>query len=337
MNITLISPTKGHTGGRTLVEIKGTGFREPSPPVEGVYPVEPSPPSVRVLFGGVPAIDVAVESTSCVFAVSPMCELPMASGPDGDDLPFPATVDITVENIDDDGNLIPGEQVVVPNAFEYLRPDLNQHSHGWSVMQRFYTMLKLQIHKNVSYAVHSDFGGFGSQINLAYTARLPAIMVLAAAFRDSEIRRQGPQLVKSNTADQSVRKQELLELDLLLELLGVSDSPDELGKLLLLTRAFFQKNKTVRVPRDPLDPSAGTIEYTLDFSWGTEMRVTMADANSNLANFTVSCGIRNILLEEMPCMAPDGTTRTADGVAHEGSTAPIHIVDEIDIAKERFG
>lgn len=337
MVISQISPARGHTGGRTLVEIRGSGFREPSPPPPGVYPAPPPPPSVQVLFGGVPALDVAVESSECVFAISPPCPLPMVHGPGRDDLPYPATVDIEIANLDDDGNVIAGEQAVVPSAFEYLRPDLGRPTHGWSVVDAFLYNLKLQIHPNVTYAVHADFGGFGGAINLAYTASLPGLVILSVAIRDSEIRRQGPTQVASADPDKTVRKQEGLEVDMLFEILGVSNNMRELGSLLITSRMFFQKNKELLVPRNPLDPSAGFIPYVMEFSWGNEMRVTTADSNANLANFTISAAIRNVVLEEMPGLPEEGTTASAVGVAHEGAIAPTYKVQEVEIQRTRLG
>lgn len=335
MQITQIAPDKGHTGGRTLVEIRGTGFREPGEPDPGVFPAVLKP-SMQVFFGDTPALDVAVESTECVFAVSPPCPIPMIYGAGKDDLPFPAKVSITVKNLDDDGNPISGEEATVEDAFEYLRPDLSKPIHAWSVVVTMLYQLKLQIHPNVTYAVHSDFGGFGNAINLAYTATLPGLVILSVAFRDSEIRRQGPKEVPAKNSGEAVRKNEGLEQDVLFEILGVANDMDELGALMLTTRMFFQNNNKLLVRRNPTDPSAGYIGYTVEFSWGNEMRLATTDSNANLANFTISAAIRNVVLEEMPGLPEAGTTHTATGSAHEGASAPIYTVETVEILKEKL-
>lgn len=71
--ITSISPRRGHTGGRFLVEILGSGFRvQPVADLGGAAPVEEPPQSVRVLFGDDEATDVQVFDEGRLYCRTPI-------------------------------------------------------------------------------------------------------------------------------------------------------------------------------------------------------------------------------------------------------------------------
>lgn len=65
-----VTPAEGHTGGRTLVEITGTGFRLPTSPAP-TGPTSAPPPSVRVTFGTVAASNVAIFSSTLLSCLTP--------------------------------------------------------------------------------------------------------------------------------------------------------------------------------------------------------------------------------------------------------------------------
>lgn len=68
--VTSILPRTGHTGGDTLVEIRGAGFAlPPPPPARGKAPEQPQ--RVRVLFGGVEAERVEVAGEDLVYCWTP--------------------------------------------------------------------------------------------------------------------------------------------------------------------------------------------------------------------------------------------------------------------------
>jgi hypothetical protein len=337
--ITRLSPTLGHTGGRTLVEIEGSGFALPSEPPAEEIPVPDPVPSVAVMFGGVPALDVAVESDTIVFALTPICPLPMTSGPGSNDLPFPATVDVVVQNLDVNGDPMPGEVVTAAAAYEYRRPDLSQENHATTTVRALIEELRRQILPVVDYAVHTDYADNGAtEINLAYLATMPALVILNLRFPDAAVgRRQGVQAAKMTLEGVFARRREPVTVDAVMELLGVADNDTELQGLMVATRLFFQKNPTLSVPRNPLGPSAGTIAYTLDFQFGDPMTLTVSGsgANSNLLTFSLGCAIRGIVLEEMPGLPEQGIVGTPAGLAHEATRAVTEVADEIDLEREK--
>jgi hypothetical protein len=86
VTIDSVKPARGHTGGRTLVEITGSGFRTPPEPDLNYQGVLPAPPTlVRVMFGDTPARKVVVAGEDLLWAESPIHD--------------PGEVDVTVQNL----------------------------------------------------------------------------------------------------------------------------------------------------------------------------------------------------------------------------------------------
>src|SRR5262245_21793692 len=112
--ITSITPAAGPTRGKNLIEIIGTGFRVPDLPSPTNGPAEPAPPGVRVLFDASVSPRTLVASDTRLFVEVPTSPLenvaPMfAEG----------SVDVVVQNIDEDGLLIPGEEVTSTDGYAY--------------------------------------------------------------------------------------------------------------------------------------------------------------------------------------------------------------------------
>lgn len=73
--ISSISPRRGHTGGRFLVEILGSGFRvQPEGEIGTGAPIPPPPQSVRVFFGADEALDVQVWAEGRLYCRTPIMD-----------------------------------------------------------------------------------------------------------------------------------------------------------------------------------------------------------------------------------------------------------------------
>lgn len=84
MIVASLLPALGHTGGRTFVEVSGSGFRLPgAPPATGIVPAPAR--TVRVLFGEVESPLVEVAGEDLLWVRTPVHD--------------PGTVDVTVENL----------------------------------------------------------------------------------------------------------------------------------------------------------------------------------------------------------------------------------------------
>src|SRR5262245_23027235 len=100
-SISSITPSSGPTGGSLLVEIAGDGFR---------LPTSSDVPSVRMLIGGRAGRDVRVLAVDRLTCLAPAADA--------------GSVDVTLQNLDADGVVVPGEEVTAAQAFTYVLPQL---------------------------------------------------------------------------------------------------------------------------------------------------------------------------------------------------------------------
>lgn len=117
--ISAVLPSKGHTGGRTLAEIRGTGFALPPAPNTSVLPVPAARAHVRVLFGSAEATDVEVLDD----ATTLLCLTPVHD---------PGAVAVTVQNLGE----TPAELVsgLEPFAFDVGDEDFDLQVNGGPVL-----------------------------------------------------------------------------------------------------------------------------------------------------------------------------------------------------------
>lgn len=69
-SITSVTPNEGHSGGKTLIEIVGTGFAVPFTP-DSTGPTTPLSPSVSVTIGERACTNVAVVSDTLIYCLTP--------------------------------------------------------------------------------------------------------------------------------------------------------------------------------------------------------------------------------------------------------------------------
>lgn len=307
--ISAVVPSSGHSGGRTLVEVEGTGFALP-PAAAPTGPTTAPGPSVRVLFGGVAASNVMVVSSSLLY-----CQTPR--GTPG------AAVDVQVENLDVDGNVVAGEEVVEVGAWTFVRPDLTQESELARVMRALIDELDRQIVPNVHFSTHVDYDG-DDAINYAYVADTPALLLANLEVPESrEHAVQDEQEVSADTGFFIVRRPPVA-VDLSMTLVGVASGQGAAVvalNLMQAVRMFFKKNPNLVVDRSASDPSLGSVEYELDFSFGGPVNVTHASDNSTVESFSGSIVIRGVLLEDMPGMPTEKPTRIPAHLPHEATVS----------------
>jgi len=303
--IAVLLPNTGHTGGDTLIEIDGAGFNlPPDPPPFGLTNQHP-PPTMQVLFDGIPAVDVGVTDTGQLYCRTPIHD--------------PGTVDVTVINLDAMGAPIPGETATLSSAYTFVRPDLTQKGELARVLELFLLELRRQITDNVDWAVHTDFDATTGDFNIAYMGKLPGI-VLA----DLELPDKNPEL-QVNTYEVQIDANTFIErrppivVDAIFSLTGMSDNPLVLFNLLEATRAFFQKNVSLRVPRSPTDPTQGVVTYAMRASIGTSTKVTRQTDNSNVMAFTGTVYIEDIRLEDMPGLPTAAVSGVPAWMPHEAT------------------
>lgn len=236
--ITSITPALGHTGGRAMAEIIGTNFRAPTAqvaPTNGPMPV--APPSVEVLFGAVPARRVAWISATRLFVETPIHD--------------EAVVDLVVRNIDDNGAPIVGESATRVGAFTFRRPQLTQQTDLTAIIRTLLRSLKQQVHPNVVVSVNTDYDDETADLlNITQIATLPALVLQGPRLSQNRFYSQNQRPhVASSTPEEFFIAREPYTVDIMFDLLGISNLQIEFQNFMQATITYFHKNKTIAHPR----------------------------------------------------------------------------------------
>lgn len=247
--VTAVTPNTGLSRGGALVTITGTDFDASSTPQTG-------PATVTVDFGGRLATDVRVTSSTSLTCLFPRGDLP--------ELANLLTVDVTVTNAD---QAVPNSGTLAA-AFTYRRPDLTAETHLLAIVRALLQRMKQQIIANVSISTHSDWDLRTSDLlNRVEPAALPAVVLLGPAlllegvvnYNDPVLEFQGAPTPTSFTRHDRVRS-----LDLDFEVRLMSASKFELLNLIQHAVNFVWRTGVLdSVPKDPLLPGAGSVDYPL--------------------------------------------------------------------------
>lgn len=294
------TPDEGHTGGLTLVQVVGTNFRLPTaPPATG--PTTAPPPSVRVRFNGQAATQVEVFSATELHCLTPKALDPLA--PEG-------PVVVEVANLDDDGNVIVGELGTLADGFTYRLPVFEGQGHLATVVRTMLAELRRQVLPNTHFATHTDYDPqTGDTLNTAEIQTLPALVLANLLCPSSMSHPEESEVDVDASGGRFVTRRGPVSVDVVYDLIGVSDNPIEILNILHAIRVFFRKNPYLYVPRDPENLAAGDVKYELTFKIASTAAVAMGgQENSNVQNFTGQVAILGVLLEDMPGAPSAGPT-----------------------------
>jgi hypothetical protein len=254
---------------------------------------------VAVLVGSRPALDVDVLASDRLTFLAP----PGEAGP----------ADVVVQNLDDAGNPIAGEEATAPAAFTYVQPRLAVESDLTRLVRTLLRELKRQVHPNVSLTVQTDFDAqTGDELHLTELASLPGLVLVGPELTENRFYslNRPPELpVGDGTA---VRRRVPYTVDLGFTLVGVADHTTELLNLMAATELFFHRNKFLEMDRDAGSPLAGRVRYEMDFTPDGDLRVTSQPNESNVRSFSGSFVVRGFDFEDLAGVAGDGAlARTA--------------------------
>ncbi len=329
--IYFITPTRGHTGGSTLVEIAGEGFAMSPPPV--LVPGLPEPlPSVEVRIGGVRCETVWALHSGLIRCLTPK------HGPSG--LPareldsvrripargaIPAS-DVTVQNLDATGAPIFGEIATAPAAFSFVRPDLSKPGAVKTVMDAFILALQNEVIENVSFNPHTDYDpASGDATNVAVLAYLPGIAIVGMRCPDSQLQEQerGDEDFPDPDADassqgqvQTIVRRSNDNVDLMFTLVAVTDNHTELLSMFEAVKVFFKKS-LLAVAQIPSDPNSPIVHFSIDCR--SEPEFSGRIDQSNAVTFSYDVAIRRVPVGAMPGLPTD----TIRGVVTRGTAEDI--------------
>lgn len=285
--IATVFPASGHTGGKGLCEIVGTGFGA----------------SVQVTFGGSVCPTVWAVSSTLLRVLTPRHDpsgVRSRPSPDAADLAASAVV---VANLDTSGSPISGETVTKSAAYSFQRPLLDAGTYTTRAIDALLVELRRQVVANVAYNPHSDYDAeTGDGLNLIELARLPGLGLTQLRLPTSQqpADREQPE-IDIGSSMVAVRAQPVVR-DAVLTLLGVSDHSGELQALELAVKMFARDNPVLLVP-DPI--GGGELEYVLDYQRGAE--VTFGDRTpGGVVWFQAEIAVRRIVETDMPGISASG-------------------------------
>ena len=290
--ITSVTPSSGPTGGSTLVEISGTGFRLPAPPPD-TGPAPPPAPSVRVVVGGRPARDVRVLAGDRVSCLVPARD----AGP----------ADVLVQNLDVGGAPIAGEETVLAGGFTYVLGHLTEESDLTRLVRTLIRELKRQVLENVVLTVQTDFDAeTGDELHVAQVAKLPALVLVGPELSEDRFFSLNQLPERSTGPGAFARRRVPYTVDLGFTLVGASDHTTELLNLMAASQLFFHRNKFLEMDRDPASPPLGGVRYELDFTPDGDLKVTSQPNESNVRSFSGKFIVRGFDLEDLAGVVDDG-------------------------------
>jgi len=281
--ITQVSPAVGHSGGGTLVQITGTNFQlAPAAPASPNGKVPKAAPTVRVLFDGVPATLVRVFSETTLYVTTPRHAANDWSFvfQNGEQSPAPGkhpklippgatvvqtgfgTVDVTLENIDAAGALIPGETVTVEDAYTFKRPALGHAGIILRTVLAFEQILRNDITYNVAFNPSVDYDSKANAVLgfIQLASKEPGIAITEVVVAESEASTNEPIYVDGSNGLVLVRRPPKFK-DISFTLVLVADRLHELTSLGELVQHHFDTNEGLPVPRDLADPSRGVLVF----------------------------------------------------------------------------
>jgi hypothetical protein len=292
--ITSLTPPTGPTGGRTLVEVAGSGFRLPPPPPPS-GPTPPPEPTVQILVGGREATHVRVRAGDRLTFISPIGDAGAA--------------EVVLRNLDDDGAPIPGEEVTFGAGFTYRMPALAAESDLARLVRTLLRELKRQVLPNVSLTVQTDFDAqTGDELHIAELASLPALVLVGPELREDRFYSLNQLPEAAGSPGTVLRRRVPYTVDLAFTIVGASDHTVELLNLMAATELFFHKNKFLEMPRDAANPLSGRVRYEMDFASDGDLRVTSQPNESNVRSFSGSFVIRGFDLEDLAGVPGDAIT-----------------------------
>lgn len=273
-----ISPSAGPTAGNLLLEVLGAGFQ--------FQLSAGSTPSVRVLVGGRLAREVRVAASHRLTCIAPASDA--------------GTADVVVQNLDDAGATIPGEEAVAPGAFTYVPQPLAAEADLTRLVRSLLQELKRQVLDNVVLTVHTDFdAGVGGELHLAQIARLPALVLVGPELTEDRFYSLNQLPEVAIGPGQFAQRRVPYTVDLGFTVVGVSDHTTELLNLMATTQLFFHRNPYLELDRDPEAPGAGRVRYEMDIARDGDLKVTSQPNESNVRNFSGRFVVRGFDLEDL--------------------------------------
>lgn len=289
-----LTPDSGLTRGGNMVAIVGQNFRLPPAPAAAGYLGGPAPQTVRVTFDGVAAPWAEAASERLIYATVPIWQGPQSAG-----MTWPIVQDVRVANLDDDGVELPGEYIVAAESYSITRPELAAECVLMRVVRELMQLLKRHVIDNVALSLGRDYDDDPAAWE-RLRASAPSLRLVGP---NTELNR----LYSLNRVDDEVdpddptrwlRTQVPVTVDLDFGMRGYATSPTAVFAMSQAVLLLFRDNVRLGILRDPLDESAGRIEYEVEVTWEDYPSFTMQPNASDLYWFDARVLIRGVHLDD---------------------------------------
>jgi len=314
--ISTISPNTVHTGGKSLIEIIGTNFKVPTLPPPANEPYTTADPTVEVLFDTIASEQVSVVSATRLFALVPRSPVEISQATNYGE----GSVDVTIRNLDDNGDPIPGEEVVETDGLTYSRVQLATQSDFQRLIRQIVDEFRCQMIPNVQITAHTDFDSDPTDAaNITDLAELPGIVLVGPTLSENRLFSQNqPVTEEADTPGEYLRRRVGYTVDLEFSIVGVSNLTAELVNLMAVVNGFFEKNKFLTLARDPSDSSLGSVSYEIDFLEDGDLAVGGSPNDSNIRVFSGRFVIRGFDMQDLTGFANDQTIGRTAATDDEG-------------------
>lgn len=267
------------------MQILGTNFQlPPTPPPTGK--TTPPNPSVRVLFGASPAVRVDVVTDGMLHVLTPIGDAGVCT--------------VTIQNIDQNGNVVSGEQVVVPNAYTYTMPALATpttiaESLLAFVIRSLLRELKRQVLPNVVMTTNVDYDDSTSDAaNIAALATVPGIVLTKPVLRENRLYSSNQPRQTDGAFTSLVQQRPGYTVDVVFTIIGVDDKTERLLNLMQEVTNFFHQNIVLTV-RNPSDQTQST-DYDMHIE--SPPAVVSGANSSNLGAFSGTFAVLGVTLDD---------------------------------------
>jgi hypothetical protein len=289
-SITSVSPDLGRTYGRQVVVLQGTDFAVPAPPPPTGYLGGRVQPTVRVTIGGRDASDVAIYSDGLL-----SCRLPRY---EGDPNVLPLLVDVTVQNLDANGDPIVGEEFTLTDGFTYERrgPRTPEGAFKW-ILGRAIMWLRRHVVPEVATGTNTEYDDDPDALplNVAALASLPGIAVVdVAVVRDVTIRDEQPRELDTDSPfDWELRRGPWVGR-IEFTVVGVAHTWHEMMEMGTTLNELMETDPYVEVPTIPGDSGSETV--LLPLASLTETEYGNQEQGSNVSTCRRTLAVEEVVV-----------------------------------------
>jgi hypothetical protein len=267
-----ISPATGPTAGGDLVRISGMDFAA----------------QVEVLFADAPGEVLSVREEAGISLAD--VRTPTHAE---------AAVDVTLRNLDAGGNPVPGEEVVLPGAYRFLRPRIVQEADLTRLVRGLLRELKRQLIANASMTVSVDYDDTTIDgLNVVAISRLPSVVLSGPKVAENRFfstNEPHEDVVPGSNGPELLRRRPPFTVDLSFTITAASNRTVELLNLMAAVATFLNRNRWFDLPRDSDDESAGPVRWEMDPEGDFQ---TQLDGPDDVRAFTCGFVVRGFDIDE---------------------------------------